>query len=234
MKQQIITVGGGGFSTGSEPGMDEYILAQACVDAPKIGFIGTASGDDKAYIKKFYDRFSPLDCTPSHLELFRRTGSISDWVHHQDIIFIGGGNTKSMLAVWNTWDLQKHLRCALENGIVLAGISAGAICWFDTGITDSIADDLTAIDCLGFLSGSCCPHYSLEVDRKPTYFNMIEKRKIVPGFAIDDGACIHFVDGLPQRVISGSNSTSAYSVSIIDGKVIEQPIADVEMINVAS
>jgi|TARA_B110000196_G_scaffold319008_1_gene335775 dipeptidase E len=233
MSQQIIAVGGGGFSTESEPGIDEYILRQAAVDQPKIGFIGTASGDAARYILRFYTRFSALDCDPSHLDLFRRTPSISDWVNDQDVIFVGGGNTKSMLAIWETWDMQDHLRSALGKGVVLAGISAGAICWFDSGVTDSIAGDLTAMKCLGFLKGSCCPHYSLEADRKPSYRRMVKDGAIESGYAIDDGACIHFVDGIAHRVVSGTDAATAYAVSSKDGELIEKAISDVEVLSVA-
>jgi peptidase E len=232
MKQQIIAVGGGGFSTESEPGIDEYILKQAAVDQPNIGFIGTASGDAAGYILRFYTRFAQLDCKPSHLDLFRRTPPISDWVNDQDVIFVGGGNTKSMLAVWETWNMRVHLRSALEDGVVLAGISAGAICWFDSGVTDSISGELTALKCLGFLKGSCCPHYSLEADRKPTYQRMIKDGAIESGCAIDDGACVHFVDGIAHRVVSGTDTATAFSVSSKNGVLVEKPISNVEVLSV--
>ena len=100
MNQQIITLGGGGFSTGTEPGLDTYILQQSRSSIPKIGFVGTASGDANSYIVRFYSRFTKLSCKPSTLGLFGRVPNIEDWILDQDIIFVGGGNTKSMLALW--------------------------------------------------------------------------------------------------------------------------------------
>ena len=233
MSGHIIALGGGGFSTESEPGLDKYILDQVATNCPKIGFIGTASGDDAAYILKFYARFSELDCEPSHLDLFRRTPMISDWVLQQDIIFVGGGNTKSMLAVWAAWQLPLHLRSALDQDIVLAGISAGAICWFEAGITDSVAVELSALNGLGFLEGSCCPHYSLDAERKPTYRKMILNGGIKQGIAIDDGAGVHFIDGVAQRIISGAADASAYSLSLVNGELDESIIPGAELISVA-
>lgn len=230
----IIALGGGGFSDATEPELDEYILGQARSEKPNIGFIGTASGDAESYLLKFYARFSKLACAPSHLELFRRTPDIADWVQHQDIIFVGGGNTKSMLALWKDWGLDKHLRSALEAGTILSGISAGAICWFEAGVTDSFAGDLQPLAGLGFIAGSCCPHYSGEADRRPSYRRMIERGAIAPGIAIDDGAGVHFVDGAPAKIVSGRSDAAAYEVSVKDGTISEVRIPDAEIINVTT
>lgn len=233
VSRQIIALGGGGFSTQSEPRLDEYILRQSLEDRLEPGFIGTASGDSESYLLKFYSRFSKLNCAPSHLELFRRTPDIADWTRQQDIIFVGGGNTKSMLALWADWELPRQLQLALERGVILSGISAGAICWFESGVTDSFAGDLRLIKGLGILSGSCCPHYSGEADRKLAYRHMVERGEVAPGIAIDDGACVHFVDGAPLRVISGLADANAYSVFAQDGAPAEVTILDVERLDVA-
>jgi dipeptidase E len=166
---QIIAIGGGGFLHGSEPGIEHYILEQSLSDRPRVGFIATASGDASSALVKFYSRFSPLACIPSHLGLFDRTPDLDRWFAEQDIIYAGGGNTRSMLAVWRDWGLPSLLLKAAESGTILAGISAGAICWFEHGTTDSMANILRAMPCLGFLSGSCCPHYSEELERRPTF-----------------------------------------------------------------
>ena len=117
-----------------------------------------------------------------------RTPELRDFVLEQDVIYVGGGNTRSMLAVWREWGLPELLREAWQAGSVLAGISAGALCWFEQGVTDSGADALYAIDGLGFLPGSCCPHYDGEADRRPGYRALLESGKIAPGLAIDDEA----------------------------------------------
>jgi dipeptidase E len=215
---QIIAIGGGGFSTGAEPGLDRYVLAQARSTTPRIGFLGTATGDSESYLVKFYARFSQLDCHPSHLPLFGRTPDLEDWILGQDVIYVGGGNTKSLLSVWEGWGLAPILRRAGEAGTILSGISAGAICWFDWGVTDSVAGKLGPLACLGFVAGSCCPHYSGESERRPSYEGMVGRDEIVSGYAIDDGAALHFKDGKAAHVVSGRSGADAYRV---DGKGLD-------------
>ncbi|WP_034292698.1 peptidase E [Herbaspirillum sp. RV1423] len=213
MKQQIITLGGGGFSTESDPSLDEYILQQARTAHPRIGFVPTASGDAAASLLKFYARFAALECMPTHLSFFGRTPDLRDWTMAQDVIFVGGGNTRSMLAIWREWGFADILKEALQNGAVLAGVSAGAICWFEHGVTDSHAGMLAPIDGLGFLRGSCCPHYSQEAERRPAFEQFVRAEKIPAGVAIDDGAALHFIDGKPVRVVAGRTGAGAYLVS---------------------
>jgi peptidase E len=233
MSTQIITLGGGGFLTNSEPGLDSYILNQAKSRSPKIGYIGTASGDDPRAVVRFFSRFTKLDCQPSALNLFGRVPNLDDWVLSQDVIFVGGGNTKSMLGVWASWGLAEILRAALENGTVLSGVSAGAICWYDTGVTDSLDSSLTGLDCLGFIAGSCCPHYSLEAERKPFYEDSILKGDITGGVAIDDGAAVHWIDGEPRRIVIGKQGASAYSVKSKRGSISSNQIELAELVDLA-
>ena len=177
-------------------------LTCALEKKPNILFIPTASAEDKSYTVNFYSCFNGLDCNPSHLNLFQRTPRIEGLINKADIIYVGGGNTKSMLAVWKEWKLDKLLFKAYNEGTVLAGVSAGAICWFDTGITDSWASNLNYIDCLGILPGSCCPHYDSEKDRRPSVHKFIEHEKIKSVYAIEDGAAMHFKDDAPYKNIS--------------------------------
>jgi dipeptidase E len=209
---QIIAIGGGGFSEGSEPELDTYILDHCSASKPKIGFLGTASGDAESYRLKFYTRFSQLNCQPSHLTFFRRTPNLADWVKQQDAIFVGGGNTLSLLAIWEVWGLVPLLKEAAQNGTLLAGVSAGANCWFESCLTDSRADVLGSLQCLNFISGSCCPHYSLEEERQPAFERLVGTGEIPPGIAIDDGAAAHFINGKLKRVVSGHHGATAYEV----------------------
>jgi len=228
---QIIAIGGGGFSSGSEPGLDTYVLEQSRSTMPRIGFIGTASGDSESYLVKFYARFAKLDCRPSHLPLFARTPNLEAWVLGQDVIYVGGGNTKSLLSVWQGWELRSLLHRAGEAGTVLSGVSAGAICWFDWGVTDSALDTLGPLACLGFVSGSCCPHYSGEALRRQTFERMVTEDEIVPGFAIDDGAALHFVDGVATRVVSGRAGADVYRVERIGARATSIAIGEVERVD---
>jgi dipeptidase E len=129
-----------------------------------------------------------------------------------DVIYVGGGNTKSMLALWREWEVDKILREAWERGTVLCGGSAGMICWFEEGNTDSITGSLTALPCLGFLPGSACPHYDGEIDRRPSYQNMVACGEILPGLAADNGVGLYFVGTELHEAISEVDGASAYRV----------------------
>ena len=143
------------------------------------------------------------------------------------MIYVGGGNVRSMLAVWREWGLPALLREAWQGGTVLAGISAGAICWFEQGVTDSRADALGPIDCLGLLPGSCCPHYDGEAERRPIYHAMLAEGRICAGIAIDDEAAVHFVGDRARHVVSARSGATAYRIETRGGEVSENPL-DVE------
>jgi peptidase E len=130
----------------------------------------------------------------------------------QDVIFVGGGNTKSMLAVWAEWGLASILREAWESGNVLSGVSAGAICWFDQGLTDSYSDRLVVLDCLGFIPGSCSPHYDGEPGRRPSFHRFLEEGSIAAGIALDDGAAAHYVDAQLAEVVVSRTGARGYQV----------------------
>jgi dipeptidase E len=162
--RQIIAIGGGGFS--AEPGsLAENILGQSNAAVPSVCFIPTANGDADAGVVRFYDAYNRLTCKPSHLSFFRRTPDFRSLILAQDVVFIGGGNTKSMLAVWREWGLPDVLNEALDQGVVFAGGSAGAICWFEQGVTDSWADALYVMDCLALCDGAAGHFKEGELDK---------------------------------------------------------------------
>jgi dipeptidase E len=224
--QHIIALGGGGFS--SEPdnlALDRYIIAQANKERPKVCFLPTASGDSWEYVVNFYRAYTSLDCIPSHLLMFRpHTADMAGFLLSQDVIYVGGGNTKSMLALWREWGLDKILKQGLEQGIILSGISAGAICWFEQGSTDSIPGRYSALDCMGYLSGSCCPHYDGEPERRPSLHQMIGSGELIDGIALDDGAGAHFIDGKLQQVITSRPNAKGYRVERDGDQVVETPL----------
>ncbi|MFJ5763851.1 Type 1 glutamine amidotransferase-like domain-containing protein [Lysinibacillus sp. NPDC093210] len=220
--KQIIALGGGGFSMEPEnPLLDKYILHQSDNSNPKICFIATASGDSDNYISRFYHFFEKQNCQPSHLSLFNPpTRDLESFLLEKDIIYVGGGNTKNLLVLWKEWGLDSILKKAWERGIVLAGISAGSICWFEEGITDSYGDGLEPLKCLGFLKGSNCPHYDGEADRRPSYQKLIAANSIKPGYAADDGVAIHFIDQEISHIVSSRPNAKAYKV-YNDTEIIE-------------
>ena len=226
MTKQIIAMGGGGFSMEPDnPLLDQYILDQAPVATPKICFLATATGDDPRYITNFYTAFTAHDCHPSHLTFFGRVPNLREILLNQDIIYVGGGNTKSMLAIWREWQLPTLLRQAWEAGIVLTGVSAGAICWFTQGITDSHGSRLAGLDCLGLLPGTFCPHYDGEAERRPAFQQLLGTGEVGPGYAADDGAALHFRDEQLLRTVASRPAAKGYQLRMdAADEVVEEPL----------
>jgi aminopeptidase N len=222
----IVAIGGRAFAEPNKPPLFEnYILGLTGKRKPKISFLPTASGDSSAYIARFYATFARLNCTAVHIPLFARTPDLKKVLLSSDAIFVGGGNTKSMLATWNEWRIQDFLHEANENGIVLAGTSAGAICWFEQGVTDSWEDDIKILSCMGMLKGSCCPHYSGEPERKPAVKKLLKSGLLKQGIALDDGAAAHYVNGELQSIIVTDKKASAYEIAASGKKLLEKKIA---------
>jgi peptidase E len=189
-------------------------------------YVGTATGDAEAGRLRFYAGFSRFECRPTHLTFFARTPrDLESVVLEQDAIFVGGGNTRSMLAVWRDWGLDLHLRKAWESGVVLGGGSAGSICWFEQGVTDSIAGPLTVLPCLGFLSGSNCPHYDSEPARRPTFRKLVAAGKILAGVAADDGVALHFIEDRLAHVVSSRPRARGYRVTQVGKRSVERRLA---------
>ena len=220
-------MGGGGFSMEPENLLlDRFVLSCAAVPEPKVCFVGTASGDAQTYVDKFYAAFRTLPCAPSDLSLFKPpTADLRSFVLEQDVIYVGGGNTRNLLVLWREWGLDSILREAWLSGVVMAGISAGSICWFQQGLSDSvIPGDLAPLECLGFLPGSNCPHYDGESERRPAYHRFIQEGKLDAGYAADDGAAIHFIGRELKSVVASREAARAYSVRGVGTEVEEVPL----------
>jgi len=220
--KQIIPIGGGGFYRDSENlELEKYIIRQSGSENARIAFLPTASGEPDHYVSSFYAAFLKLNCRPSVLTFFKRTPDLRSFLLSQDIIYVGGGNTKSLLAVWHDWGMPEILREAWQSGIVLTGVSAGAICWFEQGLTDSFSDGLRPLACLGILPGSCCPHYDGEAQRRPSYHRLIASGEISAGVAIEDWTGVHFKGTEIHKVITSKRGAKAYSVRAVYGSVQE-------------
>ena len=214
INKNIVAIGGGGFgrSLGSLE-IEKYIISLVNKKRPKICFIPTASGDNDVYKLNFYRAFSILNCSTSHIDFFSRTENLEKKVLSQDIIYVGGGNTKSMLAVWKDWNLHKILKKAYESGIVMSGVSAGAICWFEKGITDSFADKLEIIDCLGMIEGTACPHFDEEEEREPFVIKVIENKIIKSCVCIEGYSAIHIKNGMEYKSIDFGKGKKCIKIS---------------------
>lgn len=208
---QIIAMGGGGFLM--EPdnsALDRYICEATGKERPQVCFLAQASGENYETVANFYRAFTALDAYPSHLSFFKpHTADLAGFLLAQDAIYVGGGNTKSMLALWREWGVDSILRRAWQQGIVLAGVSAGAICWFAQGLTDSIPGDLTGLPCLGFLPTSCSPHFDGEAERRPTFRRLVSSGQMQAGYGVDDYAALHFIGEKLERIVASQPQASA-------------------------
>lgn len=223
--QQIIAFGGGGFSMEDTPVLEDYILRACKKDNPSICLVPTACGDADGYTLQFYRRFASTNCRPTDLQLVQReVTDLEDFACSQDIIYVGGGNTANMLAMWRAHGFDQALKAALSAGTLLTGLSAGSICWFEEGVTDSFGTMLQPMDCLGFLSGSNCPHYDGEADRRPAYHRFV-KAGMLGGYAADDGVGLHFIDGSLRHVVSSRPDAKGYKVELQGDTVVEAPLA---------
>ena len=220
--KQIIPIGGGGFYRDPENlELEKYIVRQSGCGNARVAFVPTASGEADHYVASFYAAFLKLGCRPSVLTFFKRTPDLRSFLLNQDVIYVGGGNTKSLLAVWRDWGVTEILREAWESGTVLTGVSAGAICWFAEGLTDSFSDALRPLECLGFLTGSCCPHYDGEPQRRPSYHRLLAAGEISAGVAIEDWTGVHYKNTEIHKVVSSKRGARAYSLRAVYGSVQE-------------
>ncbi|GIH49188.1 Peptidase E [Microbispora rosea] len=205
---------GGGFSDDPDTLLDDFVLATTGKERPKVCFVPTASGDSAGYVDRFYAAFSSLDCVPTHLSLFRREHrDLRALILSQDVVYVGGGNTANLIAVWRLHGLDEVLREAYEAGVLLCGISAGAACWFDACLTDSFGPMSPLLDGLGLIDGSFCPHYDAEAERRPAFLSAVADGTLPGGWALDDGAAALFTDGVLTEAVSRVPGAAVHRVT---------------------
>ncbi len=221
--RRIVALGGGGFSTGADPRLDDHLLALTGADRPRVLFVPTASGDSDAYVDRFLAAFPPARADASVLRLFQRdVDDLRALVLAQDLVYVGGGSTANLLALWRLHGLDAALRDAHAAGVVLAGTSAGMNCWFAASVTDSWSTRLDGLpDGLGLLPGSACPHYDGEERRRPVYRRLVAEG-FPAGYAADDDVALVFTDGALTEVVSARAGAGAYRVEQRDGEVHEE------------
>jgi peptidase E len=225
---QVVAFGGGGFSMESGNALlDDYVLAATGVERPKVCFLPTASGDADHYIVRFYRHFPASRCEPSHVSLFRRDCGAPDPATHlleQDLIYVGGGCVRSMLGAWRAHGLDDVLRRAWARGVVMCGLSAGSLCWFEQGLTAFHGEQGLPVAGLGLLMGSNAVHYDKE-PRRRAEFQAAIVAGMAPGWGADDGAALHFVGPRLARVVSSRPHAGAYRVEAVGGEAVESPLA---------
>jgi dipeptidase E len=223
---QIVAMGGGGFSEDADDGrlMDDFILGLTGRDTPRVCFVPTASGDAEGYIERFHAAFGGGRAAPSHLSLFRReVDDLAGFLLGQDVIYVGGGNTANLLAIWRLHGVDAIVAEAWRRGVVLCGLSAGGLCWFEGGTTDSFGGIAPLHDGLGLLPGSFCPHYDSEPLRRPQYGRFVAEG-LPAGFAADDAAGLRFDGRELAEVVVSRPDARAYRVEPAGGRVVEREL----------
>ena len=217
-----ILIAGGGFNTA----FIRYMAQLTGKPRPKLLYLPTASADSATGVITWYRNCAPLNVEPSHQNSFiasyTQTRTWEDVLLSVDGIVCSGGNTLNQQAIWKAHGLDAILKQAWDRGIVLGGASAGSLCWFEHGTTDSRPKELSRVDCLGFLQGSHSPHYDAEPGRRPLYQKMISSGQMKPGYACDNDAGIYFEDNDVKRVVATRAGAKVYYVSVEGGKVVEK------------
>jgi peptidase E len=223
--RHIVAIGGAGFN--SEPenlGLDKYILGLTKKESPSACFIPTASADNQSYIDSFHEIYGRLGYKTSHLSLYwPHRLDFEDLMLEQDVIYVGGGNTRNLLVLWRDWGLDVAIRKAYESGTILAGVSAGANCWFEEFSTDSMGP-LAPWKGLGWLAGSFCPHYDGEEDRRPSLRRMLDAGEMGAGLASEDGTAAHFIDEQFHRAITCRADSKVYRVDAKEERPLEMTV----------
>lgn len=217
MTTHIVTAGGGGFSmspTGAPTALDLYIVELSGQQAPQVCFVPTAAADDPTYTNRFLTAFGALGVRTMVLTLWQDAARSVQRLQQADVIYVGGGSTVNMLALWHAHGVGNALKQLTKSGknIVLAGLSAGAACWYQGCITDSFGPMRAWRGGLGLLSGSFCPHFDGEAERAPVFTEAIASGVLEGGWAADDGAALHWVDGQLAHVIAEEEGKHVYQV----------------------
>ena len=212
MERHIVGLGGGGDTVEQTWLLYDYVLGVTGKPKPKLLYVPTAVAESAEAIVGFYERFRDR-AELNQLRTFPwPPANLRDLILSQDAICVSGGSTANMLALWRVHGIDALLREAWENGVVLWGASAGMICWFEAGVTDSFGPELAGMDCLGFLAGSACPHYDGEEQRRPRYRELIDSR-FPEGIAADDGVALHYVGTELSEIVTCRPGATAYRVT---------------------
>jgi peptidase E len=226
VKQRILAISYGALDNADKDQLlMKFLIQLTGKPKPRVCYLPTAKGDKLFEIQAFYRAVRPLSCEPRHQPVFISSSdlkSFDDELLAADALFVGGGNTLNMLAIWKAQEIDKTLLKAWGRGILVAGESAGAMCWFEDGATDSRPGKVTALQCLGWLKGSFCPHYDTEPTRRPTYQRMILAGELHEGIAADEGVGLVYEGEKLVRIVSSRPKANAYRVTRAGDKIEEK------------
>ncbi len=208
----------------------KYMAEATGKEKPNLCFIPTASGEDPDYIKSFHEVCSQINVVPHVLSVwinsYDQKESFEDIISKMDAIVVGGGNTLNMLAIWKAQGIDTALKNAYDNGVVMGGGSAGSLCWFNGGTTDSRPKELSIVKGMSFIDKSHCPHYNSEKFRRPLYHQNILSGFLTDGYACDDRSAIHFINGEVHTSISLDKENHSYYVFQKEGEIVEERLED--------
>jgi len=216
------------FGGGRDKVITRYLISLTQKENPKICFVPTATGDSLDTITSWYSSCEDLPLRPyvlnTFIDSYTTQKSFEDTIMSMDAILVGGGNTLNMLSIWKSQGIDLALRKAYDAGIVMSGGSAGSLCWFQNGTTDSRPIKISKIECLGWIKGSHCPHYDTEPTRRPVYHDLIKRGELFPGYACDDKACLYFENEKVVAAVASSAKSKNYFVDLLDGKIVEKEL----------
>ena len=229
--RHVLATSSGGFEPddryGARPGpLVRYAVELSGAESPRVCALHTATGDDAARRAIWYAAVAGAGWRPSHLALFPMP-NVDDLREHllaQDVVWVGGGSVANLLALWRLHGVDTALREAWEAGVVMTGGSAGSLCWFEGGTTDSFGPELRPVtNGLAFLPGSTCPHYDSEERRRPLYQRLVREGAVPPGTATDDGVGLHYTGTELTTVVSDRPGAAAWRVEA-DGETRLEPV----------
>lgn len=218
------------YGRGYQPRFFEYVADLTGKDVPRLCYLPTATGDSEQSIINWYEACAKFNVKPFYQKMFissyEQKETFEEVLLSMDGIIVGGGNTLNMMAIWKAQGVDVILKKAWEQGIVLAGGSAGSLCWFEEGTTDSRPKELSKVEGLGFIKGSHCPHYDAEPGRRPLYHQNIKEGVLKPGYAVDNNAAIYFEDSEVKKVLALDENSNAYFVCLKNGEVVEEKLGN--------
>lgn len=213
---------------GTDKPILNYLIKLTGKSNPKVCFVPTATGDSLVSITNWYGMVEGLPLQPFVMRTFINSyttkESFEETLMKMDAVLVGGGNTLNMMAIWKSQGIDIALRKAYEAGILMSGASAGSLCWFESGTTDSRPKELSKVDCLGWIKHSHCPHYNVEEFRRPLYHKLIQGKELSPGYACDNQSGIYFENESFVRAVSSNAKSTSYFVDLKDGQAVERDL----------
>lgn len=209
----ITAIGGGGFTHDTYPTLDDFCLRQAGPGPVHLGFIGAASRDDPAKIARFHARFSGVTASHTHIPMTLDAAALSDHLSRLDMVYVGGGDTEAMVTLWrdNGWDAV--LCGAAWQGLAIAGVSAGAVCWFDHFLFQGGGGSMRPVQGLGLITGGACPHYSTETARRAALHAAVAGQSMPDSIALDDGMAVAFGAAGLAALCAAEPGAAAYHIT---------------------